>query len=234
MKQRVWSSALVVGALAFWSFAQTANASPFNVTVDVDSTSFVPVDIAPPAPDSSTGTVFTGVVGNNLSPIPVYRSPFEGTPIFSTAAFSSVEGPPPSGGSSGSWTSLGSGNALFIFWGSVDTYNTLQFINTGTNTVVGSITGADLNPLTFGLGHDFVALHITDGSFFNEVTISSSINAFEFSDLVVCGGDRACSPLPGITPIPAALPLFLSGIVGMGGIAGWRKRRKKAATLIAA
>ena len=36
------------------------------------------------------------------------------------------------------------------------------------------------------------------------------------------------NPNPGTTPIPAALPLFATGLGGLG-LAAWRKRRKKAA-----
>lgn len=223
MKPNIRAGALAVCAIALCSFPHDANAVPVNVTINTDNTAFVPVDIAPPAPIASPftfGTTFTGVTGTNG----IRRSPFEGNVQFATAAYSAVEGPPPVGGASAAYSVLNS--TLFqIFWGSVDKYNTLAFYN--GNTFVGSLTGGDLAPLVFGFGHDFVEL--TVGGVFNTVVMTSSINAFEFSNIVAsCPEGRSCEP-PAAVPLPAALPLFASGIVGLGGLFGWRKKRKSAA-----
>jgi hypothetical protein len=237
MKPNILSGAFAVCAIALCSFPQGANAVSVNVTVvsDLTGPGDVPIDVAPGAPNSSTGTVNTGVIGNNLSP-PIWRSPFEGTAQFATAAFTAVEGPPPAAGSSATYTSFAAGNIFQIFWGSVDTFNTLTFKNGGTT--IASITGGSLAPLAFGLGHDLVTLSITDGSIFDTVVVSSSVNAFEFSNLIVtcnvennpdCRGGQV-NPVP----LPAALPLFASGIAGLGGLFGWRKRRKSAAKALTA
>jgi hypothetical protein len=66
---------------------------------------------------------------------------------------------------------------------------------------------------------------VTGGTFLSYI-ISSSQNAFEFADNVA--SCQECAPVQ-TTPLPAALPLLLSAVGGMGGLLGWRNRRKKKA-----
>jgi hypothetical protein len=43
--------------------------------------------------------------------------------------------------------------------------------------------------------------------------------------LISCGGAEGCAPPPAQTPLPAALPLFATGLGGLG-LLGWRRKRK--------
>jgi hypothetical protein len=80
------------------------------------------------------------------------------------------------------------------------------------------------------LGHDLVTFATDAGSFFQSYVVTSTSNAFEFADNVAsCIGEGCRGPAPGPTPLPAALPLFISAIGGVGGLLGWRKRRKNKA-----
>ena len=54
--------------------------------------------------------------------------------------------------------------------------------------------------------------------FFNSVVLSSTDYAFEFANLT------AYDP-PTVTPLPAALPLFATGL-GALGLLGWRRNKK--------
>lgn len=64
----------------------------------------------------------------------------------------------------------------------------------------------------------------------NVVTISTTDPNFDFS-IDNLGFDQGLSPNP--TPIPAALPLFATGLGAMG-LFGWRKKRKNNAQLASA
>ena len=72
--------------------------------------------------------------------------------------------------------------------------------------ILGCILGGALGDPQ-ALGHHLVLI-LTD-QLFQSVTISSTSPAFEFANMV--------------TPIPAALPLFATGL----GMMGWLARRRK-------
>jgi hypothetical protein len=109
------------------------------------------------------------------------------------------------------------GNNLSLFWGSPDTYNTLTlWTGVGGTGASVSLTGslADLPGGILGLGHHLVSI-LTDVAF-RSVTLSSTQAAFEFANMTA-------------TPIPAALPLFATGL----GLMGWLGRRRKRAHSVA-
>ena len=102
-------------------------------------------------------------------------------------------------------------------WGSVDTYNKLVFFqgNTVLDTIMGAsiIAAANLqagNQGAFGT----VYANFTSPQWFNRVMAYSSGIAFEFDNVRVSQ-----------QPLPAALPMFLSAIMGIFGIG---RRRHKA------
>ena len=135
----------------------------------------------------------------NTSQTNVFLSPWFGTPYDFT--YTSVRN-----GSAGYNLT---GNRLNLFWGSPDSWNTLTFY-TGLNG-----TGASTTPLVGsslldpdGSGHHLVSI-LTD-VVFRSVILTSGQPAFEFANLTA-------------TPIPAALPLFATGL----GVMGWLARRKK-------
>ena len=106
-----------------------------------------------------------------------------------------------------------------LYWGSIDTYNFIDFL-IGT-TVVKTVSGSFFAPAN----GDQVApgtnrfVTITLASIFNGVRFrSEGLNAFEFDNVSA-----------NAVPIPAALPLFAGGV----GLLGWLARRKRRSAVAA-
>jgi hypothetical protein len=215
---RCLSSALMAGAVALGFFVSQANAAMVINTQDIAD-----LVAAPPAPSNPAAASQIPVGSVTLQTVSVQfitRSPFENanqTPGFGYGnTYTNV-----AAGGTGIWNFPSSDN-LSIFWGSPDSYNKLEFFTlpNGGGSSLGSFTGLDLSIHT--VGHDLVTF-VSNGGFFQSVVLSSLTgNAFEFTNLEAsCEG---CSP--NAVPLPGALPLFVSGMVGVGGLLGWRKRRK--------
>jgi len=145
----------------------------------------------------TVGTTHIDFVSSSL--VNEYRSPWEGT-LYDTLKYTSVRN-----GTAGYNLT---GTSLSFFWGSPDPYNTLTFW-TG---VGGTGASVSLSGLIIGapqaIGHHLVRI-LTDQAF-RSITIGSGQPAFEFANLTA-------------TPIPAALPLFATGL----GVFGWFARRRK-------
>jgi len=201
-------SSIAATFAALCLLSESAQAVTFSYTEDLVT---VPTSVSNVMPTSSTGTV----VLETLSIPGVTRSPFEN--------FNATPGP----GYGSAYTSINIGSALYsfntpentlsIFWGSPDSYNTLSFYASkdGTGTPLFSLTGSSLLIQTYG--HDLVNFQTLDG-FFNSVVLSSTWYSFEFTNLT------AYDP-PTVTPLPAALPLFATGL-GALGLLGWRRKKK--------
>jgi hypothetical protein len=101
-------------------------------------------------------------------------------------------------------------NSLSFLWGSVDTYNTLEFY---LNSVLqGKVTDFSFAGNQSGRGASYVKI---TGVVFDEIRFGSTqLDAFEFSNL-------STTPVP----IPAAAWLLGSGLLGLFGLA----RRKQVA-----
>lgn len=105
-----------------------------------------------------------------------------------------------------------------LLWGSVDTYNTLEFFD--GNTLIGSISGTDVNAAANGdqgaAGTFYVNINSTIA--FDRVVATSSSHAFEIDNI-------AFNPsVPTGTPEPITLSLFGAGLAGLG----FARRRRKA------
>jgi hypothetical protein len=91
---------------------------------------------------------------------------------------------------------------------------------TGSNLF--TITGDQLLIQTYG--HDQVRFDFGN-ELFQSVLLSTNSNAFEFANLQTFGGPAPAAAVA--TPLPAALPLFVSGL-GALGFVGWRRKKKAA------
>lgn len=152
----------------------------------------------------------------------VYQSPFNNTALLQTQSYFSVGEAGTAGGVASPVTLDYTTDQTFfsILWGSIDTYNTISFFDNGS--LVASYTGTDIvNEFTLPDNStnpgNFEVVALLDFSFtgldkFDAVKFESSTNAFEFA-------------LP--VPIPAALPMLLAAVSGLG-LAGWRSNRRPA------
>ena len=218
MKWLVYCAVALVASL----FVQNARANQIAITSQ-DIADFTlatePTSSTNPTVTFYSGTVYApGALGTiTSSSSSQFRSPFEnfatpGTGVgnWATLPYSSVEA-----GASATYV-FSSVHILSILWGSPDTYNSLEFLNSGDP--IETFTGADLEVQIYG--HDLVSFIDTTGDF-NEIILSSQQNAFEFADLVAPNSD----PLSLSTPIPGALPLLATGL-GVLGLFGWRGKPK--------
>jgi hypothetical protein len=104
-----------------------------------------------------------------------------------------------------------------FYWGSIDTYNTVEFLKGGS--VVNTISGGDVIPTLLANGgqgsfdsNRYVTL-VSNGVAFDSVRISSSSNSFEF-DNISAG-----------VPEPSTWAMMILGFLGLG-FAGYRRASK--------
>jgi hypothetical protein len=226
MRSLYFGAATVATMAAACALSHSAHAATVTYTQNYsDYTALsLPTSSFNPAPVKSVHTSTT-VTGESPG---VSRSPFENAAPGSGGTLLSDGGYGIGGWANLVYTSIqangaatynfGPADSLNILWGSPDSYNTLSFYSglNGTGSLLFSITGSALGIQTYG--HDQVDFTMTGGAF-ESVVLTSSGNAFEFADL---------QDAPIETPLPAALPLFATGL-GAIGLLGWRKKRKSAA-----
>ena len=103
-----------------------------------------------------------------------------------------------------------------LFWGSVDSYNTLSFWSAGTQVV--SFTGSQITPLlangnqTSDLSNRYVNFFFNGGVTFDTVRLKSTNYAFETDNHSF-----------GVVPEPSIIALFGLGLLGLG----FASRKKK-------
>lgn len=151
----------------------------------------------------------------------LYQSPFNFTPLLDTQTYFSVGGVNGGNGAPSPVTlTLGSPvDSFTLLWGSIDSYNTIEFFSGDTSLM--AFTGTDI-VVEFMLGgtpinYEQVALlHFSDfgPDGLTSIKFSSTQAAFEFA---------LAAPSP--VPLPASVFLLLGALGGLGFIS----RRRKAA-----
>jgi hypothetical protein len=229
------AAALVLGAaLAVSASANAATVTALGVGVlsanlggglaDFDTPSSVttPGNTAPPqgpfvvgsASFSGDGILMTGTTSG------LYAEPFHDVTQYLTIK---PNGPTETIVFSSAYQELG------LYWGSMDTYNSIEFYSGGSlvDTVTGSNAAAAVAALAVGaqtndLNNRYIIISaIIGGLGFDKVVLLSTQNSFELDDL------SWGTTQPSVeTPLPAALPLFASGMAGLGFLGFFRKKRK--------
>ena len=238
MNLRLFPAGFSAGAI--FLFALCGQTSALTVLIASENTSdfttsTLPLSSTNPAwvtLQSNLVAIKTGQVPNQ------WRSPFENAA--GIAADHLSDNGFGLGGAAGPWSTLeytsiqAGGKATYDFdspmttlgflWGSPDNYNYITFY-TGLDATGSSFTLSGTNPpidiQTFG--HDQILFHADVG--FLSVVLSTTQNAFEYANLFALGPTPENFPS---TPLPAALPLFATGL-GALGLVGWRRKRKTAA-----
>jgi hypothetical protein len=217
--QRSLSSAafavITLGLAGIWNGASAApsatigsqSASPTDSTA---TSSFVTPDV------SSAGQFILSTSGSSPG---VQASPFVNNLDYSvlSAVLNGVASPADSG--SAVYNITAGVTSISVLWGSPDAYNSVIFFTgaagtngLGTGTVVATFTGSSLTAATPGAGYDLVTFDISGVS--SVEFVDNGQAAFEYADLNL---DPA--------PLPAALPLFASGLF-LIGLFTWRRKNK--------
>lgn len=164
-------------------------------------------------PYTEAGVTFDNIVGS----VQVKSMPSDSNGAFpagdtSTKYLSVLGGPSSVEVSFGSLVSK-----VGFYWGSIDTYNTVEFLKGGV--VVSSIGGGAVTPTLVANGNQssdlsnrYVTL-VSNGQSFDAVRISSTSNSFEF-DNISAG-----------VPEPSTWAMMMLGFAGLG-FAGYRRANK--------
>jgi hypothetical protein len=105
-------------------------------------------------------------------------------------------------------------NYFGMYWGSIDSYNTISFFHNGV--AVGSFTGTDVVQGTYGPNtRNYGEQHYVNFSdfTFDSFTLASNGFAFEVDNIAVA-------------PVPEPGTIFLMGL-GVAGLVAWRKKFRK-------
>jgi hypothetical protein len=159
------------------------------------------------SPFISDGYLFTGKGGvvNGSTPVTFMAPAGDTTNYLATTD---------NKGSGSESVSFGSTQSKFgLYWGSVDSYNTLTFLLGGK--VVGKFTGSDVASSFDKYGNSGVSDYVNFAGKFDEVTFSATEAAFEVDNLAIAGA----------VPEPATWALMLAGFAGLG-FAGYRQTKR--------
>ena len=220
MKLTVATLIAAVLAVAGGSAASAATVTLDNTTghpIGNQIETFDELGLGSPAantPLSGIGGATLSVTGGSQVPAIVqgsssgnYAAPFPSSGV-DTSHYLSVYG-----GGTATFTLAQPANYLGLLWGSVDSYNTIQFLGVG-DAVLATFTGDDfiVHNGNQGAAGTYYANFFSDTSFL-KVVLSSKSNSFEIDNVAISA-----------VPLPAALPLFGAALAGMGVLG--RKRRK--------
>ena len=146
------------------------------------------------------GEVVSGSVGGQ------YAAPFgDGTSYYTVGTLSQPE--------SATLTLTGNNNYLGLYWGSIDSYNSITITDANGSTVISSGTYPILNPANGNQGLGGSAfVNIFDTSTITSITFSSNTQAFEFDNVSIAA-----------VPEPATWAMMILGFLGLGFMAYRRK-----------
>ena len=200
-------SATAAQAISFTtSIADQTSTVPGAINIDLDTDTF---------PSLTGGALVTGSEPNQ------YKAPGtdSGSPIVGTYLTVGGSNPP---APSPATLNFGSTPLKFfgLYWGSIDSYNTISFLNAVGNEIA-SFTGTDiaqslgLDPLTGNYNRDAYVNFFAHGpsDYFSQVQFASTQAAFE-------AGNFAYE----VIPTPALLP----GLIGLG-VAALRRKNDESA-----
>jgi hypothetical protein len=168
--------------------------------------------------NNGTCGAYTGCSGNGAlvtdSVSGHYASPYGIDSRYLTVAYSSAVG-------SVTLNTPGDFNYFGLYWGSLDTYNSIAFYNNGA--LIGGFDGSDIFPLlanggqTSWASNRYVNFFFDSGDVFDRIVLTSTNYAFE-SD------NHAFANIRRSVPEPGTMALFGLGLMGLGVTA--RRRRK--------
>jgi hypothetical protein len=120
---------------------------------------------------------------------------------------------------------FGSTNTIGFYWGSIDSYNSIEFFD-AKNGLVGTLTGAQVSPLADGdhvnyASNQYLTFTDTTGTF-SSVQIFSGSNSFEF--------DNFKAPPVSAVPETSTWAMMILGFFGVG-LAAYRRKRNPALRL---
>lgn len=205
----------IIVSLAAFGMAGSASASITIGSITPGSSTYsgpTPTyDFNSPAgtPSVSGGAVVSGTTGNHAQP------------VGSTGGYYAVG---PSDGNPGTinLSSWGDINSISLIWGSVDTYNTLEFLD-ASNNVLASFGGSSIWTPANGNQSDpntnpvvTFLLSGADVSAFSSLRLTSSSNAFEIDNVAINSA----------VPEPSTWAMML---VGFGAVGFSLRRRSRVA-----
>jgi hypothetical protein len=137
-------------------------------------------------------------------------------PFGDTTQYTSV-GTVPTPGTSQLVLSGGSINYIGLYWGSIDSYNSITITDADGTTVINSANYGILNPANGNQGLGGSAyVNIFDSKTITSVVFSSSTQAFEFDNLTVAA-----------VPEAATWAMMILGFLGLGFL-GYRRSSRSA------